>query len=419
MKLLRLPAYFLPEQMSSTHLQKDRLEFFSKAGIETIVIAPTPTRGLNTEEYKKYKDVLEETLYDGKVKIHRFRLMREGKNPFGRFLRYLLCNIKQYFLAIKEKDIDIIYSSSTPPIQGILCVLVKRRLEKKYQHTIPIIYNLQDIFPDSLVNTGMTKKGSILWKIGRIIENFTYRNADKIIVISEGFKKNIMKKGCPEEKIEVIPNWVDISGIKSIPRQLNPLVTELSINPSKFIVLYAGNFGRAQGADIVLKAARRLIDEDKIQFVIFGGGSEFQDALRYVKQNNLTNVIIKPLLPQERVSEVYSLGDVAIITCKEGFGASCVPSKTWSIMACETSILASFDLNSELCQLIQKVQCGVCILPSNVEKLTSKIIELSRNNELLNNGIKGRQYLEKYINKEICLEKYIKIIFNCIHYINI
>ena len=407
MKILTFSAYFTPEIAASMYLTENLLEGMCKAGHDVELFVPTPTRGISLEIRAEYSQKKLETRYDGHLTIHRFWLFREGRNPILRAFRYGLLNLIFIWKGLLTKA-DVIFVQSTPPTQGLVSGFL--RLIKR----IPVVYNLQDIFPDSLVNTGLTKKGSILWKLGRIIENFTYRNADKIIVISDDFKKNIMGKGVPEDKIEVIPNWVDTNDVHPIPRQLNSLISELNIDSSKFIVLYAGNFGRAQGADIVLRAAERLIDEDKIQFVIFGGGSEFQDAIDYVVEKNLKNVIIRPLLPPERVSEVYSLGDVAIVTCKEGFGNSCVPSKTWSIMACETPILAVFDLDSELCKLIQEVQCGECICPSNVEKLTSKIIELSTNNELLNRGIRGRQYLKEYINIDFCVNKYMKVIRNCI-----
>ena len=93
---------------------------------------------------------------------------------------------------------------------------------------IPMIYNLQDIFPDSLVASDLTRKGSLLWKIGRKIENFTYKNADKIIVISEGFKKNIMEKGVPESKIEVIYNWVDENEVIAVERNSNILLNAIT-----------------------------------------------------------------------------------------------------------------------------------------------------------------------------------------------
>lgn len=86
------------------------------------------------------------------------------------------------------------FITSTPPIKGAMAGLAK-----KFNHK-PIVYQLQDIFPDSLAGSGLAKKGGPLWKIGRLIENFTYRNADKIVVISEDFKRNIMSKGVSERK---------------------------------------------------------------------------------------------------------------------------------------------------------------------------------------------------------------------------
>ena len=412
MKLLKLPPYNSVEQVSSSHLGKDLTEAFVKAGIQIEIHCPTPSRNIDKELRKKYSRMFYEEKYDGLVKIYRFRMFPEGKNPLLRAFRYLCCNLIQYFKGSKVMDADVIFGQSTPPTQGLLCGLVKRSLERKTGKKIPFIYILQDIFPDSLVNTGLTKKGSILWKIGRKIEDFTYRNADKIIVISEGFKKNIMAKGVAEEKIEVIPNWVDMKDVHPIQRQLNPLISELNIDSSKFIVLYAGNFGRAQGADIVIKAAERLIGNDHIKFVIFGGGAEFQDAVDYVEEKHLTNVIIRPLLPPERVSEVYSLGDIAVITCKEGMGSSCVPSKTWSIMACGTPILASFDLNSELCQLLHNTQCGVCVKPTCVEDFCLGIEKLYNTANLKQWGTRGLEYLYNFLNKEKCVEEYINIIMN-------
>ena len=74
-----------------------------------------------------------------------------------------------------------------------------------------------------MVGTGLARKGGLIWKIGRVIENFTYRHADKIIVISEDFKKNIMAKGVPEEKIVVVYNWVDQNAVEGVGSGVVPL----------------------------------------------------------------------------------------------------------------------------------------------------------------------------------------------------
>lgn len=382
------------------------MKAFAEAGIETIIHTPSPTRGIDDQTYKKYKKIKYEEMESGFVKINRFSMFREGRNPIFRALRYVLVNIKQYRKSVKTQGVDVVFGSSTPPTQGILNGLVVKKLSKKQGRKVPMVYCLQDIFPDSLVTTGLTKKGSLLWKIGRKIENYTYKNADKIIVVSESMKRNILEKGVPEEKIVVVSNWIDTEATKPVAKEDNRLFEEFNISRDKFTVLYAGNFGKAQGADVVLETAEKLKDNKGIQFVIFGGGAEFEKAKE--KAENLDNVIINPLLPQERVSEVYSLGDVALITCKKGVGTSGMPSKTWSIMACETPIIAAFDTDSELAEVIEKANAGVTVEPENADRLADAILEMANGKAMSFTG--GREYTLENASKDKCTAKYVEVI---------
>lgn len=409
MRILRLRAYFSPEKTSGLHLDNDLNEIMAKNNIICINYTPMPTRGVSKETTAKYRAIKTEKLHNGKIIVNRFAMFREDSNVLQRAFRYLCCNIAEYFLGIKEKEIDMVYSSSTPPTQGMLSAIVAKRLSRKYKRKVPFIYNLQDIFPDSLVNTGKTRKGSFLWNIGRKIENYTYKNADKIIVISEGFKRNIIGKGVPEEKIEVISNWIDLESVHPVNRNDNTLISEFNIDPNKFIVVYAGNFGAVQGADIVITAAKELEKNKDIQFVIFGGGAYFDDAK--MKAKNLDNVFIHELLPQERVSEVYSLGDVALITCKAGTGNAGMPSKTWSIMACNTPIIASFDTDSDLADVIRASGAGKCVTSENIDELVKSIEEFYVE---WNNGTQKSMNLREFVrlnaSKEICVNRYIEVI---------
>lgn len=243
MNLLFLDSYFEPETIAYTHLEKDLIEGLVKGNNRIQIICPTPTRGVSEQIREEYKERKNEKLYEGKVKVKRFWAPQEGKNPIVRAFRYFWCNIRSYQIAMRAKNVDIVFSNSTPPTQGMLSAMASKKLSKKYKKKVSFIYNLQDIFPDSLVNTGMTKKGGFLWKVGRKIENYTYKNADRIIVISEGFKRNIMDKGVPGDKIEVISNWIDLESVHPVSRDENKLVKEFGINPNKFLVVYAGNFG--------------------------------------------------------------------------------------------------------------------------------------------------------------------------------
>ena len=272
MNLLFLDAYFEPETIAYTHLEKDLLVGLTEKKNKIQIICPIPTRGVDDRTRMEYKGRKSEKLYNEKVRVRRFWAPREGKNPIIRAFRYFWCNLRTYQIAARCNHVNTVFSNSTPPTQGFLSAMTAKRLSKRYGKKVPFVYNLQDIFPDSLVNTGLTKKGDFLWRIGRKIEDYTYKHADKIIVISEGFKRNIMEKGVPENKIAVISNWIDLDSVRPVSRDKNKLIDEFPIDPEKFLVVYAGNFGAAQGADIVLKAAKELRNYKDIQFVIFGGG---------------------------------------------------------------------------------------------------------------------------------------------------
>lgn len=404
MNILFLDAYYEPETIAYTHLEKDLIEGLISDGHRINIICPTPTRGIDEETRKKYKNKKNEKKYSGSVTVKRFMAPQEGKNPLGRAFRYFWCNFRTYQIAVKNKDIDIVFSNSTPPTQGALSALVARRLSKKNRKKVPFLYNLQDIFPDSLVNSNLTHKGSILWKIGRKLEKFTYCHADKIIVISQSFKKNLLAKGVPEKKIEIISNWIDLESVHPVERKNNKLIDEFGLDPQKFFVVYAGNFGAAQGADIVIKAAMELQKYKDIQFVIFGGGPYFEDAKKQTE--NLDNVFIHELMPQDRISEVYSLGDIALITCKKGTGQAGMPSKTWSIMACNVPIVASFDVGSDLADIIKDSGAGVCVNPEDVLALVDVIVKASKMKQKNSEYMELREYVLKKASKQTCVRKY-------------
>lgn len=397
MNILFLNGYFYPENIAYTHLEQDILKALCQKGHTVDVVCPVPTRGIDEKTRKEYSNKREETMYDGAVKVHRFPLYREKESTLKRFIRYFVCDIKTYFKAKKYKA-DVVFAVSTPPIQGLLAGKVAKKIKAK------CVYNLQDVFPDSLVTTGISNKDSLFWKIGRQIEDKTYKGNDKIIAISQSMKKNIMDKGVPEEKIEVISNWIDTEKVQPVSKENNRLYDEFGISRDKFLVVYAGNFGAAQGADVVLKTAKLLENESDIQFVIFGGGAEFESAKEMAKDMN--NVIINPLLPVERVAEVYSLGDVALITCKKGVGNSGMPSKTWSIMSCDTPIIASFDTDSELAEILKESNSGVVVEPENENELAKAVVSAK------NGGIDShsREYVCKFASRDVCPSKYVEVI---------
>lgn len=404
MKILLLPAYFFPEQAASSYLGDNIRQALCEANCELQLYTPMPTRGVSNEEREKYKKLKLEYWHDGKLEIHRFSMYAEGKNPILRALRYVFCWEAQFWKGLRAKDIDLIYLASTPPIQGVLGGVLKK-IKK-----VPFVYNLQDIFPDSLAGTGLAKKDGLLWKIGRVIEDFTYRNADKIIVISEDFKRNIMAKGVPEDKIVVIYNWVDEEAVKHVAREENVLFDRYGLDRSKFYITYCGNIGLTQNLQMLTEVAKDLEGNEDIQFVLVGNGAYKDELERIIQEREIKNITLLPFQPYEEISHVFSLGDVSLVISKPGVGENSVPSKTWSILSASRPVLANFDEN-ELKDIVAENRCGIFTKAGDKAAFTEAILKLYNNRELCEEyGKNGREFIMKNLTRAVGTQKYVDVI---------
>lgn len=403
MKILMLKDYFFPENCAGISLTEDLIEKFIERGHEVIVYTPTPTRGVTKDLRKKYIKQKKEIKENGQLKIYRYSLFKEYNNKFLRAIRYVLQNIIQILKAIKT-EADIVFLGSTPPTMGIVGSIIKK-IKK-----IPFVYNVQDIFPDSLVSTNISKENSLLWKIGNIISNISYKNSDFIITISNDMKENLISKGVDSNKIYVVPNWVNTDKISHIDRKDNFLIDELNLDYNNFYVVYAGNIGEAQNIEMIIRVAALLKEYKKIEFLIFGNGSKVNEIKESISINEISNVKLFSLRSKEEVSEVYSLGNISIISCKKGIGHSGVPSKTWNIIATQTPLIVCFDKEAELSQLILENDLGLVVEPNDDESLKQQILRCYFDNSILQNISKNQYNYKKHISHNVMTEKYEKIL---------
>lgn len=401
-KVLFLNAYFYPENTAFCHMEQDIMMGLVNEGYEVIVVCPIPSRGISREEADEYFYRRDEDY--NHIHVHRYWAPREGKNPLIRAFRYFWCNFRGNVVARRYFDGGIIFAVSTPPTQGLFAGRLSKQLHADF------VYSVQDVFPDSLVTSGLTTKKSLLYRIGKFVEKRTYSYCTRIITLSETVRKNLLNKGVDENKLITIENWVDPHAVRPISRDKNRLFDDYGIDRKKFIVVYAGNFGASQGAGVILEAAALLKNNKNINFVIFGGGSKFEKAQATVAEKELHNVFIYPLLPEYLVSQAYSMGDVALITCKKDVSKTAMPSKTWSIMACNTPIIASFDTDSELADILDKSGAGICVKPESPEALANAVNEAfnnRKNDDSVDASNTARAYVDRYYSKEVCVKNYI------------
>lgn len=405
MEILLLYSYYKPENLSGSRFAEElRCELLNR-GHNIQIYTPTPTRGVSDEIRNEYKKKRNETEFNGKLSVHRFPLYREGKNTLSRAVRYIILEFQLLWFGLHDKNCELLLMGSTPPINGLMATFLKK------VRKLPYIYTVQDIFPESLANTGIAKENSLLYKIGLWVSDVSYKNANHIFVITEDAKENLIGKGVPKNKISVIYNWVDTDKIKPIDRKENFLFDKYGLDRNKFYVTYAGNMSNSQNVGILVDVAEKFKDKKDIEIVIFGEGTEKEKILNRINDLKLTNIKIFPYEPAENISYVYSLGDISTVLTKAGVGKSAFPSKTLSIIACGTPLIASFDRDSDLCKLIEKEKLGYCAEPENADILCEKILNFYNNKELLKEcSINCRNIAKTKFSKEVLVRKKADII---------
>ena len=252
----------------------------------------------------------------------------------------------------------------------------------------PLVFNVQDVFPDVAVELGMMTNERLI-SATRRLEKFCYARAATVTVLSEDQKHNVKRK--TSRPVRVIPNFVDTEVVKPSDRE-NAYRKEFGLE-GKTVVMYAGNIGLSQSLDLVLEAASALSYEPDLVFVINGDGA--QRAGLESKARGLSNVRFVDMQPFERVSEVYNAADIQLVPLKRGLARSSVPSKTYSILAVGRPLIASVDEGSEIQRVLEQSGAGIAVPPEDPEQFTKAIRRLlDAPDEAHRMGEAGRKFVE-------------------------
>jgi len=223
----------------------------------------------------------------------------------------------------------------------------------------PLIFNIQDVFPDAAVRTGaITNKWLI--RAAERLERVSYDRAAAVTVLSNDLRDNVAAKVRPEKRSEVrvIPNFVDTEFIRPQDR-MTQLRRDLGIG-TETVVLYAGNVGFSQSLEMVVETARSM---PSATFVINGDGAA-RSALEQ-RATGLANVRFSGYQPADRLPEVLATGDIQIVPLKAGLGAVSVPSKTYSILAAGRPVLAAIDPGTEVPRILDDAGAGISVPPDD------------------------------------------------------
>jgi colanic acid biosynthesis glycosyl transferase WcaI len=335
--------------------------------------------------------------------IRTYLYTSQNKNRFlVRLLNYISFNILSTFVALFAGPQDVILAPSPPLTVGFSAYIVSRIKR------IPYIYNVQDIYPDVVIRLGILSNPVAIF-FSRLLERFVYAGAKQVVVLSEGFRANLLRKGVPPEKLTIIPNFVDTDFIRPLPRK-NGFSRRFGLD-GQFVVMYAGNLGYSQNLEDVLECASILKKQVVVSFVIIGNGARRNYLEDLARQMQLDRVRFIPYQPREAVPSIYATADVSLVTLKKGIALDSVPSKAYSIMASGRPIIACVDNGSDTWTLVEQAECGICIEPEDPRALARAICELQSNPLLRKNlGHNGRKYVVQHNTRHTIARQYHRLV---------
>ena len=265
----------------------------------------------------------------------------------------------------------------------------------------PLVFNIQDVFPDAAIETGAITNPVVLG-VARWLERVSYHRSAAVTVLSDDLRDNVIAKVAPGKRssVRVIPNFVDVDAIRPLDR-MTDYRAELGIGAEP-VVMYAGNVGFSQSLELVLGAAKAL---PHVTFVVNGGGSakiSLQDA-----STGIANVRFGNYQPKERLAEVLATGDVHVVPLRAGLASVSVPSKTYSILAAGRPLVASIDPGTEVTNIVARAGCGRAVPPDAQEPFTAALAELTADPvAAARMGAAGRSWVEGWASPAAVAEAY-------------
>jgi colanic acid biosynthesis glycosyl transferase WcaI len=303
-----------------------------------------------------------------------FTVIRVGSTDYPRMrmqlrvLNYLtytmLATLRAAFIPC-----DVIFVMTDPPFAGIVAAFLAMLKGR------PLIYDIQDMYPDMAVAGSIVKPG-LLSRLWERLHRWALRRASRVIVLGDDMRARIAAKQIDPDKVHIVRNCVAPHYAGSQSTAVNLDVVQAIRGDFRFVLLHAGNLGFYGAWDTIIAAARQLQNAN-IGFVFVGDGAE---RLRLGSlAEGVTNVRFLPFFPSTDIPSVLAAPDLHIVTVKPGLEGVVVPSKMFGILAAGKPILAVAATQTDVATLGAKYGFGVSVDPDDPRGLASAIRRLAAN----------------------------------------
>jgi glycosyltransferase involved in cell wall biosynthesis len=407
MKILYISQYFPPEIGAPAARASELARHWTQEGHEVTVLTgfPNHPNGLVPAEYKSaLRRLVTKEKFAGASVVRSWLLPFPNRKSYERILNYssffVSAAITGTFLARPE-----VVVATSPQILVALAGWWIARCKR-----VPFVFEVRDLWPESLAAVGMGRDGSLLYSILAKIARFLYRRSDHIVVVTPAFKDHLIRRWhVPAEKISIIQNGVETELFS--PRNADPLLRSQLRAEGKFLVSYIGTIGMAHGLDTLIEAAAKLqVTAPHVEFLLVGEGADRERICALANARGLTNLHFAGPQPRERIPAYIAASDACLVLLKKAdVFETVIPTKMLEFMSCGRPVV--LGLEGQARKIVENAAAGIWIMPESVEELAKAILHLENNRALARQfGANGRNYVLQHLSRKQTAAEYLALL---------
>ena len=377
---------------------------WARMGHEVTVLTGFPNHptGVVPEEWRSRLHRLHYTENIDGVRVVRTWLWPlPNRKAYERILNYTSFCVSASLSGLALRRPQVVIATSPQ----LLCALAGWWLA--WWKRVPFVFEVRDLWPESLAAVGAGSEGSALHRILGAIAGFLYRRADRIIVVAPPFKDHLIRYwNVPAAKISVVENGVETDLFRLEPAAIE-LRKQLKLE-ERFLICYIGTMGNAHGLDTLLAAAAESQTElPRTLFLMIGEGAEKARLVKLAAARSLNNIQFLGEQPRDRIPLYVSASDICLVMLKKSdLFKTVIPTKLLEYMACERPSIVAVDGHAR--KIVEEAGAGVFVEPENSQALVKAILDLvekpERRREM---GASGRKYIIEKFSREKTAHDYI------------
>jgi colanic acid biosynthesis glycosyl transferase WcaI len=410
-KVLIHSIAFSPDGVSTAYLYNDIALKFKQSNYDVVVLTTTPHYNVVPEEMakqplvKKWGGIYYESWYNEIRVIHVPQ--KKFKSAFLRIIGFVYWHLLSLILGLLQPKISLILSPSPPLTIGLINLVIGKLKGAK------VIYNVQEIYPDFLINQGSLRFKPVV-NILKSMERFVYNQSAAVTTIDSIFYQTIAPRFRDVSKLRIIPNFVDTSLFKPmVNEKLNLDLNLFPVKDNVLKVMYAGNIGHAQDWEPLIAIAKELVDF-KIEFWVIGEGVMKDDLAKQIETHSLLNIHLIAYQPRDQMPALIAYADLHFIFMSPEMEGQGFPSKVYTIMACAKPLLVISGENTPIHNFLAQHNCAFLVNANSLSEKCKLIVAFLKEAVANQENIKvlgknGYKVIEEKYTTTVVTQQYVNL----------